>query len=115
MSASFTSKLASFIGKHDAAVDRALATMSTDIERMSKMQVPHDTGKLQNSGSTRRLGFKKFRVEYNTPYARRWEFETPSHGFKQGRKSRYLRDPAELVSSRAKTYIKEAISIIGAA
>src|SRR5438128_12456902 len=114
MSARFTSRMAEFIGKSDAAMDMALATMAVDIERMSKMQVPHDTGALQNSGSIRRKGLKKYSVEYNKPYARRWEYETPRHGFKQGRKSRYLRDPAEMVASRATDYFKRAAAQVGA-
>lgn len=109
MSAStFTSKMAHFLGKSDATMDRAFGAMAIDIDRLSKMQVPHDKGGLQNSGEVKRLGLKKFQVAYNKPYARRWEFETPRNGFKKGRKSRYLRDPAELIIKRAHQYIKEA-------
>jgi hypothetical protein len=113
-SSTFASKVAAFVGKNDAAMDMALAHMAIDLERASKMQVPHDKGGLQNSGSVRRMGFLDHRVEFNRPYARRWEYETPRNGFKKGRKSRYLRDPGELISSKAKTYYREAAASIGA-
>jgi len=78
--------------------DLVLNNTAVDIIRLSKEQVPHDTGILESSGNYRRKGIMKYEVAYNesgkAPYARRWEFETPKHGFKKGRKSRYLRDPA---------------------
>lgn len=95
-----------FIDANAQAIDRVLGVAAIDIERLSKMQVPHDTGRLQNTGYHNKLDLMKYRISYNTPYARRWEFETPPGGFKQGRKSRYLRDPAELVASQLKDRLK---------
>jgi len=107
-----------FADQNAMAMDLALNNASVDILRLSKMQVPHDKGNLSSSGKYERKGLMSFFVSYNesgiAPYARRWEFETPKGGFKKGRKSRYLRDPAELIGSRANMtkLFKEAASRI---
>lgn len=95
-----------FIDENAKAIDRVLGVAAIDIERLSKMQVPHDTGRLQSSGHHSKIGLMKYHISYNTPYARRWEFETPPNGFREGRKSRYLRDPAELVASQLKDRLR---------
>lgn len=92
------------------ALDRILATMAVDIERLSKTQVPQRTGALQSSGHIERLGFCKYRVFYNKVYALRWEYETPKNGFKNGRKSHYLGDPAKSITANAKQKIKALLN-----
>lgn len=94
-------KSARFIPLNAMAIDRALNNAAVDIVRLSVAQVPHDTGTLQRSNRIKRIGLMKFEVSYNTPYARRWEFETPPGGFKKGRKSRYLSDPGDLITRKA--------------
>ena len=112
MSVRIIDKSRGFIVKNADAMDRALGSMAMDIERLSKAQVPHDTGALQTSGRAKRVGFLKHKVEFIKRYALRWEFETPPRGFKKGRKSRYLRDPAKLIVSKGKEKIKSLISFI---
>lgn len=90
-----------FISKNQQVMDKALNNVAINIVRLSKAQVPHDTGNLQNSNLLKRIKLCHFEVSYNesgiAPYARRWEFESPpgGGGFKKGRKSHYLSDPAE--------------------
>lgn len=109
------SNMSKFISKNQSVMDMALSNAATDIIRLSKMQVPHDTGNLQNTGKIKRLGVMKFEVSYNesglAPYARRWEFTTPPHGFKKGRKSHYLSDPGDQITRQdnmAKLFIQAA-------
>lgn len=100
------------------ALDKSLATMISDIERRSKAQVPHDLGTLQSTGRPKRLGLLRHEIRYGeappapAPYARRWEFETPPHGFKKGKKSRYLRDPAEAVIKNKENYFRRAFDSV---
>lgn len=104
-------------GSHKA-MDRSLNRMAIDIERLSKTQVPHDKGQLKASGSHERLGFLKYRVKYNKEYAAYQEYGGDGKGkvirrhSKPGKKTFYLKDPGELITSRAIDYIKkEAMNI----
>ena len=118
MSIKITDKSEKYKVKSILALDKTMATMMSDIERLSKGQVPHDIGTLQATGRIRRLGALKHEIRYgeappaNAPYARRWEFETPPHGFQKGRKSRYLRDPAEAILKNKVKYFERAFSSI---
>ncbi len=100
------------------ALDKVLANMASDIERRAKQQVPHRKGTLQNTGRTKRLGIMKHQISFgeappaSAPYARKWEYETPPHGFKKGRKTRYLRDSADAVTKNKNNYFKRAFSTI---
>lgn len=89
-----------FIRENEAVIDREFGIAAIDIERLSKMQVPQETSRLQNTGYHERVGPMKYRLNYNTPYARRWHFETPPNGFKNGRKSHYLSDPATTIKDQ---------------
>lgn len=112
----FTNKTPQFKAKNVLAFDKAIFTMALNIERLSKMQVPHDKGTLQRSGRTVRVGPMQAEIWYgkappvDVPYARRWEYENAN--FKEGRKSRYLRDPADLIVSAKDRYFKEAADSI---
>lgn len=109
-------KVPQFKTKNFLALDKAIFTMALNIERLSKMQVPHRKGTLQNTGNTKREGPLRAVIEYgkappaDAPYARRWEFEQAN--FREGRKSRYLRDPAELITKDAQDYFKQAFDSI---
>lgn len=94
-----TDNSSKFVIGNETVLDRVFANTAIDIIRLSKMQVPHLTGALQSSGKIVRKGIMSYEVFYNTPYALRWEYETPPGGFKKGRKSRYLRDPAKHFTS----------------
>lgn len=99
-----------FIAANRTMLDREFGIAAAEIERLSKMQVPQDTGRLQSTGYHERVAEMKFRIRYNTPYARRWHFETPPGGFQHGRKSHYLSDPAQTV---ARTLIDKLKSVLG--
>ena len=83
----------------------AVRAMANDIIRLSKMQVPLDTGRLQSTGKYTGSG-NHYVVSYATPYARRWHFEPAN--FKHGRKTHYLSDPAAMVGRQAATYFRSA-------
>lgn len=86
----------------DSAVDIALGRGATNILRKAKMDAPHDEGALQGSGEMRRIGNGSYEISFDTPYARRWEFNesfTDALGrhynsvvFAQGKKDHYLSD-----------------------
>jgi len=113
-----TDKSREYKAKSVLALDKSIALMMLDIERRSKQQVPHDKGTLQNTGRVKRLGLMRHEIRFgegppaDALYARRWEFETPPHGFKKGRKSRYLRDPAEAVLRNKDEYFRRAFATI---
>lgn len=52
-----------------AKLDRSLAEKAVLIEVKAKARVPLKNGLLQNSGSSRRIGFGRFRVEFDKEYA----------------------------------------------
>ena len=83
----------------------AVRNMANDVVRLSKMQVPLDTGRLQSTGRYTGGG-NHYIVSYSTPYARRWHFENAN--FKHGRKTHYLSDPAKMVGTVAATYFRAA-------
>lgn len=94
--------------KSKVAARLALRNMANDVIRLSKMQVPLDTGRLQSTGKFVGVSPDHITISYATPYARRWHFENAN--FKHGRKSHYLSDPAKLVSSKAAEYFRGALS-----
>jgi len=109
-----------FKAKNILALDKTLLLMGVDIRRLSADQVPHDKGTLRNTGARmpQRLGLLNYEIRYgeappsDAPYARRWEFETSPHGFKKGKKSRYLRDSAEKVIRKSDNYFRKAFETI---
>ena len=93
------------------AMDRAFNRMAIDIERLSKQQVPHDKGQLKASGFHRKVGTCRYQVVFNKEYAKFQEFggdgkRVVRHYSKPGKKAFYLRDPGDMISGRALTYIK---------
>lgn len=62
-----------------------------EIMRLSQMEVPHDKGTLQNSGTVDEVG-EDVVVGYHTPYAARLH-EHPEYRYQKGRKGKYLEDP----------------------
>lgn len=65
--------------------------IGNEILRLSQIEVPHDKGTLQNSGTVEEIGDDVV-VGYHTPYAARLH-EHPEYRFKKGRKGKYLEDP----------------------
>lgn len=62
-----------------------------EILRLSQMEVPHDKGTLENSGTVQEIGDDVI-VGYHTPYAARLH-EHPEYNFQKGRKGKFLEDP----------------------
>jgi hypothetical protein len=110
MSVRFKNNFPDYMKASAAVSDRAIGEMAVDIERLSKMQVPHDTGELQRSITHRRKGDRHFIVEADKVYAARWEFTNPKSGFKKGRKSRYMRDPLDTIGSKSADYLRRALN-----
>lgn len=70
----------------------AVNNIADEILRLSQFEVPHDTGRLQNSGHVEQRGQLSAIVGYNTVYAARLH-EHPEYRFQKGRKGKYLEDP----------------------
>lgn len=67
--------------------------IANEILRLSQLEVPHDEGTLQDSGTVDQLpGSDDAVVGYNTIYAARLH-EHPEYRFQKGRKGKYLEDP----------------------
>lgn len=93
------------------SIDRALNRMAIDVERLSKMQVPHDKGQLKASGRHERAGFLLYRIIYNKVYALYQELggdgkRVVKRYSKPGKKKFYLRDPGNLIASKATSYFR---------
>ena len=80
------------------------------IMRDSKMQVPHDTGALSQTGIVEKTK-KGVELSYDTPYAWRVH-EGVEIRFRKGRKAKYLEDPIKAHSENIATAIAEAIRAI---
>jgi len=110
------------------AWDRSLNRMAIDIERLSKAQVPvgptkkqsrnsHSSGQLRSSGHHMKLGFLSYITYYNMEYARYQEFggdgkRTVRHYTKAGTGSFYLKNPGDLIASKALEYFMNETSKI---
>lgn len=57
------------VGQIKFKLDQELGRKAAKIEVKAKARVPVDKGLLQNSGSTRRIRFGRFRVEFDKEYA----------------------------------------------
>lgn len=87
---------------------RAVMDIANEILRLSQFEVPHDTGRLQNSGHVEPQYMKKATVGYNTVYAARLH-ENPQYRFQKGRKGKYLEDPIKHNLAVFKEYVIEKI------
>lgn len=117
MGIKITDNIKDFVRNNASAMDRALNRMAIDVERQSKAQVPHDKGQLKASGHFTRLGLLKYKVQYNSEYARFQEFGGDDkrkvlHYSKAGKKKFYLRDAGKTIAARAIDYIKGEIGLI---
>lgn len=67
-----------WVGKTDRAIDIAVLTIATDIDKRAKILAPHESGALINSSQIERLGSGHYAVSYgggDVPYAKRRHFE----------------------------------------
>lgn len=110
-----------FVSGSLVAMDRAFNRMAIDIERLSKQQVPvgptkkqnknsKGSGQLRSSGHHLKVHFMRYIIYYNMEYARFQEFggdkkRKVRRYTKPGSKKFYLKDPGDLISSRAVQYL----------
>lgn len=74
-------------GAQKGTLDAAFEAM-----RLSQLEVPHDEGTLQNSGTVEAMPNGDIVLGYHTPYAARLH-EHPEYRFQRGRKGKYISDP----------------------
>lgn len=72
-------------------IDDNLLKIAHELLRLSQMEVPHDEGTLQNSGTVEAIDGEVV-VGYHEKYAARLH-EHPEYRFQKGRKGKYLEDP----------------------
>ena len=107
-----------FISLANNALDKALNNMAIDVERLAKIQVPHNKGQLKASGYHERLGQFRYNVGFNKEYAAYQEWggdgkkKIVKHYSKAGKKKFYLRDPVQLVQSKSYAYYKTQVDKI---
>lgn len=75
----------------DGGVDRAAMDVGFEVLRLSQLEVPHDEGTLQNSGTVEEVNGDVI-IGYHSKYAARLH-EHPEYRFQKGRKGKYLEDP----------------------
>ncbi len=75
----------------NSGVPKATLDAGLELMRLSQLEVPHDEGTLQNSGTVE-LIMGSVVVGYHTAYAARLH-EHPEYHFQKGRKGKYLEDP----------------------
>jgi len=68
-----------FAKGNEQAMDRALARMAIDIERLAKMTVPVKKGQLKSSGHHQKKGRLSYVVYFNKEYAAHVEFGVSAH------------------------------------
>lgn len=87
----------------------AVNAVADEVLRLSQFEVPHDTGRLQNSGHVE-PGEDELHalVGYNTVYAARLH-ENPQYHFQKGRKGKYLEDPIKNNIDIFRSYIMKII------
>lgn len=67
--------------------------IALELLRLTQLEVPHDEGTLQDSGTVDQLpGSEDVVLGYNTLYATRMH-EHPEYRFQKGRKGKYIEDP----------------------
>lgn len=86
-----TAGLQTLAAKIKPANNATAMAIGLEIMRLSQMEVPHDKGSLQNSGTVEQIGDYVV-VGYHEPYAARLH-EHPEYRFREGRKGKYLSDP----------------------
>jgi hypothetical protein len=86
----------------------AILDVANEILRLSQFQVPHDTGRLQNSGHVEPKPKDRAIVGYNTVYAARLH-ENPQYHFKKGRKGKYLEDPIKENMTVFRGYVADKV------
>lgn len=106
------SHVARFKNASDAAWDMALGHMAIDIVRLSALQVPHDTGRLQSSKQQGRERQGRQVIRYRTEYAHATHENVRGVKFKKGRKDHYLSDPGDQISKNFTSYMNEAMNMI---
>lgn len=72
--------------------DRGNLEAALEIMRLSQIDVPHEEGTLQNSGTVESMPNGDTVLGYHTPYAAKLH-EHPEFNFKKGRKGKYIEDP----------------------
>lgn len=75
----------------DGGVEKAAMDIGFEILRLSQLEVPHDEGTLQNSGTVEEINGDVV-IGYHSVYAARLH-EHPEYNFQKGRKGKYLEDP----------------------
>ena len=103
----FNMRSAQIIPAMTQAVSKAVGEAGDELLRLSALEVPHDTGELQNSGKVDK-GDLEASVSYNTPYAVRMH-EHPEYKFQKGRKGKYLEDPLKNNISKFRNIINNEI------
>lgn len=100
-------------------MDRLFNQVAVDIVRLSVLQVPQKTSGLMNSkeSSPVKLGFMRYRIQYNKKYAAYQERGMARDGSrvvrnysKSGTKSHYLEDPAKLKTKDLKSLIRAELN-----
>lgn len=93
--------------------DLVLSAVTTDIFRLSQIQVPLKKGTLQSSGIITKPRNLTYRIGYHTPYAsyqHRGERLDGSHVVKKysypGKKKHYVTDPAQTIMKNIRSYIQ---------
>lgn len=88
---------------------QGISLVADEILRLSALQVPLDTGALQNSGRVDLYPTHRYvEVGYHTPYASRLH-EHPEYNFQNGRKGKYLEDPIKNNLERLNTIVGKTL------
>lgn len=103
----FKIKSKKFAERVEKFTKKAVNEVADEVLRLSQFEVPHDTGKLQDSGHVEDRGLFAI-VGYNKVYASRLH-ENPQFNFQKGRKGKYLEDPIKNNLRTFKRYMEKFI------
>lgn len=103
----FDIKSTSLIQKMKDLARKGVGMVADEVLRLSQYEVPHDTGRLQNTGHVEPLQDEAI-VGYNTVYAARLH-EHPEYHFQKGRKAKYLEDPIKRNLHVFRSFIEKTV------
>jgi len=110
VSVTVNSRLPSFIREKEEQVDDVVLGLAGEIERLTKIVIPHNKGILQSSVRVDKVEPMHYKVtagEFpNLAYAERMEFDENLNYSKPGKKAHALGDSGDTVASKAMGRIK---------
>lgn len=106
----FVNRIPQYVDRTVQKNEGFLLSLALQVYNLSQMQVPYASGDLKKSAHAgpERVKPGKYRISYNTAYARKLHYDTSLRIKKPGRKQFYLEDPVMQVARNVASSAKQA-------